>query len=235
MRSFWPVRSGGCGRGTTRRVRVAGCDSCKRSSPIRRAHAAWGNSWGTERQARVRPRLLVSLHARERERNAEADEVVAARRRAANTLRGAAKTTASDPGPATDHAADALTGARRVAAQAREVVVALVPVGAPLADVAVHVKEAPGIGPIRADSLRALQLPPASGAAIGEVAVEVGLFGRERPAAVKRRVGPGPACKLPLGLRRHTIDTARRTLLGQLGQTATELDGVVPGDAVDRQ
>src|SRR5262245_59354052 len=94
-------------------------------------------------------------------------------------MRRAAAPALPEPRPAAQHAAIAVPGAGRVAPRADGVVVAIVPVGAPLQDVAVHV-EKPGLaGLVGADGGGTVEERSLGGGAVGEVAVEVGLLAAE--------------------------------------------------------
>src|SRR5207302_8755934 len=105
-----------------------------------------------------------------------------------------------EPGPAAHDVARPAAGSLRVLTG--RLVGGAVPVAAPLPDVAVHVIQAPGVGLVGADAGRPPQVRPPGGAAVGVVAVEVGLGGAEGGAAVKRlgRRGPAPAGVFPLRL-----------------------------------
>src|SRR5262245_27199343 len=50
----------------------------------------------------------------------------------------------------------------------------------------------------------------------------------------KACIRPCAAGVFPFRLGRQAIDASRLTLLGHFRQTATDLDGVLPGDGIDR-
>src|SRR5436190_1489374 len=85
----------------------------------------------------------------------------------------------------------------------------LVPVLAPLPDVAVHVHQAPGVGRETAHGRRLLAVDALLAVAVGVVAVVVGLVGRDGLAEVERGRRPRPAGVFPLGFRRQTEPLAR--------------------------
>src|SRR5262249_13814068 len=119
------------------------------------------------------------------------------------------------PRAAPRDAEQALLWSRWIARRAVLIVILVIPVGTPLADVAVDVKEPEGVflllpdrGKVGGFSVASIRTPA------------VVLEGRHVPEAGGRG-GTGPAGILPLGLGRQTVDTARRTLLGQARQLAT--------------
>src|SRR5581483_10553974 len=100
----------------------------------------------------------------------------------------------------------------------------VVPVPAPLVDVAVHVVQAPGVGRVAADLRRPLQRRPRLGPVV-RLALEVRLLAAELVAERRCRGGDGSAGVLPLGLRRQPGRPPCRQparLAGQLGQLLTE-------------
>src|SRR5207245_1705847 len=119
-----------------------------------------------------------------------------------------------DPGAATLHMVSA---AIRPAWVFLTILVAAVPVLAPLPDVPVHVAQAPGVR--REVTYRGRRLPR------GVVAVVVGLVPlADGFAEVERRGRARPAGVLPFGLRRQAEPLARL-----LAQSLHELLAVVPG------
>src|SRR5207244_36702 len=103
-----------------------------------------------------------------------------------------------------------------------------VPIGTPLPDVAVHVKEAPGVGRERTDGRRRLAINALLPPVIGPVAVIVGLVGRDGRAGAERRGGAGAAGILPFGLGRQAVDDALEP-----GQFVAELLTILPADILD--
>src|SRR5262249_6914012 len=148
----------------------------------------------------------------------EAQAEVPARRRAPVAARRPATPAVAAPAAAPVHTERAASRTARVDRRAGQVVVGVIPVEAPLPDVAVHVVQPQPVRPVRADLAGALQVRP-PGRAVGVVAVEVGLRGRERrggPADVEGEEGgvrPSAAGILPLRLARLAVFTPMLRLL----------------------
>src|SRR5262245_47303357 len=132
--------------------------------------------------------------------NAEARVTVAGPGQKSVAVGAAAGGCVAAPAAAAQHAELPRRRALRVAARAVAVPVAVVPVGAPLPAVAVHVVQAVIVRRERAD----LRGHPHRGAlarlAVGEGAVEVRLLRRQRVAVAEGGGGAGAARVLPLGL-----------------------------------
>src|SRR5262249_53335393 len=89
----------------------------------------------------------------------------------------------------------------------------MIPVPAPLEDIAVHVVQAPGVGRVTADLRGTLQRRPLLGAVV-RLALEVGLLAAEGIAESGGGGGAGAAGVLPLRLRGQ----AELPPLGQLAR-----------------
>src|SRR5262249_25663314 len=113
----------------------------------------------------------------------------------------------------------------RIGRWAAPVIVAAVPVGAPLPDVAVHVMQAQRVGVVDADL-----------AGVAEMVAEVGPPGGDAVAEREPRVlsvATTPAGVLPLRLGRQAVEPMLLRLVVQFGQLRQELLGVVPRDLLD--
>src|SRR5262249_19175918 len=112
----------------------------------------------------------------------------------------------------------------------------VVPVAAPLDDVALHVVEAPRVGRVAADLGVPLQGRTFLGAVIRLVALEIRLFTADFVAGVGGRRGACPAGVLPLRLGGQPELPALGQLPGaaaQFGQLAAERLGLGVVDVVD--
>src|SRR5262249_34873098 len=112
--------------------------------------------------------------------------------------------------------------------------------GAPLEDIAVHVKQPEAVRPVRAHLARAAQFRPLGGSAVGVVAGEVGLPGGERFAwltYVERFGGSSAAsaCVLPLRFRRQPIGSTFLLLLLPRRQFLQKLLCLFPRHVLDRK
>ena len=58
-------------------------------------------------------------------------------------------------------------------------------------------------------------------------------FGVAVPQAIRAR-GPSAAGVFPFGLGGESVHMARRFFLGHLAESLAELDGIIPGDVIDR-
>src|SRR5262245_27506998 len=117
----------------------------------------------------------------------EAEVVVAAARAVVEAESSAAVPRTVVPGAtAQDTAGASLWAFRILLSRDLPVVSRLVPVGAPLPDVAVHVIQAEGVGLIGVDFFRAALALALGGATVRVVAIEVGLRGRKRLTVVER-------------------------------------------------
>src|SRR5262249_15572443 len=134
--------------------------------------------------------------------------------------RGAGVEVVVHPPAAAQPAHGAGGGPGRVLFRAVAVVAQLVPVGAPLEDVAVHVKQAVGVGLVRADLAGALQAGAARGAHVRDRAVDVGVLRGEHPAGVEGgiRFGAAAAGALPLGRGGQAVGAAGGLLGGEAGE-----------------
>src|SRR5262249_9706672 len=132
------------------------------------------------------------------------------------------------PRPAAPAAPLARLGARGARHAGAGVVLGVVPVGAPLPDVAGHVVQAPQVGAVAPHPAGAAEERP-GGRALGVLAIEVGLGRGETVAGEKDAGGAGAAGVLPLGLGRQPIGAAGLLLLRPLAESLAKGHRVVPG------
>src|SRR5262249_10970980 len=127
------------------------------------------------------PGLLGGHHADD----ADAVAVVAGARDVTVAVGGAAVARRVRPAAAAERLARAGGRPRRVQLGAGLVVAGVLPVGGPLADVTVHVVQAPGVGLVRADLGGALQVRPLGRVPVGRRAVAVGVGAAQGVAEVE--------------------------------------------------
>src|SRR5438105_3512472 len=152
-------------------------------------------------------------------------------RRHTEAIGGPAKTADVVTGAAAHHAQRADGRTLGIKARAALVVVALIVIGAPFPDVAVHVIEAERIGRVGADLGGALQVGSALRHAVGIVAVKI-RFSRGNGHAARERHGQSRAAGVfPLGFGGQAVSPARFLFRREVRQLFAEFHRFEPGNA----